>query len=226
MLTKSVCPPFSLFWPWLINDRDLASYQEAMASYAIPAVNDRFDMLRQLGNSFIVQPNVLKSYMTEGHLGRIDPRLLKPYLAQRSDYSQFSRSLNLEDGPAATSADEPTATPNANANAPVFAGPSSGSAGGATNTSDAGVVGHMGGMSTGSKLKGSRLSTMSGVAGVGMGKLREMLKEFEALSPEEAAAAAKRDRERERDRARAGAPGTGGSARGAMPAPAYIPMRM
>lgn len=55
-------------------------------------------MLRQLGNSFIVQPNVLKSYMTESHLGRIDPRLLRPYLAQRSDYSTFSRSLQLEDG--------------------------------------------------------------------------------------------------------------------------------
>jgi hypothetical protein len=44
--------------------------------------------------------------------------------------------------------------------------------------------------------KGSRLSVMSGVAGTGMGKLKEMLQEFEAVSPEEAAVLAKRERER------------------------------
>lgn len=60
-------------------------------------INDRFDMLRQLGNIFIVQPEVLRSYMTESHLGRIDSRLLKPYLQQRSDWSQISRSLALDD---------------------------------------------------------------------------------------------------------------------------------
>lgn len=130
-----------------------------MATFVIPALNDRFDMLRQLGNSFIVQPNVLKSYMTESHLGKIDPRLLRPYLAQRSDYSQFSRSLHLDDGP--------------------------------VESDSSNVV--LGGKT--GRLKGSRLSAMSGVAGAGMGKLKEMLKEFEALSPEEAALAAKREKE-------------------------------
>ena len=97
--------------------------------------------------------------MTESHLGRIDARLLRPYLAQRSDYSQFNRSLQLDDGPVEVE----------------------------HQTSALGV---------GSGLfKGSRLSVMSGVAGVGMGKLKEMLKEFEALSPEEAALASKKEKE-------------------------------
>lgn len=129
-----------------------------MATFSIPLLNDRFEMLRQLGNSFIVQPNVLKSYMTESHLGKIDPRLLRPYLAQRSDYSTFSRSLSLEDG-----------------------------------TSDELVIDK----STLSGFKGgagSRLSVMSGVAGAGMGKLKEMLKEFDALSPEEEAEARRREK--------------------------------
>lgn len=145
--------------------KDLASYQETMSRYGVPAVNERFDMLRQLGNSFIVQPNVLKSYMTESHLGRIDPRLLRPYLAQRSDYSQFSRSLNLDDG------------------LPPEDVPSSGQA----------AIGHLthlpspGGAS-------NRFSVISGVAGAGMGKLREMLKDFESMSPEEEAAADERAR--------------------------------
>ena len=130
-----------------------------MSTFSIPALNDRFDMLRQLGNSFIVQPNVLKSYMTESHLGRIDARLLRPYLAQRSDYSQFSRSLQLDDGPVEIE-------------------------------HQSSVLGAGSGL-----FKGSRLSVMSGVAGVGMGKLKEMLKEFEALSPEEAALATRREKE-------------------------------
>ena len=138
-----------------------------MSAFSLPAINDRFDMLRQLGNSFIVQPNVLKSYMTESHLGRIELRLLKPYLAQRSDYPTFSRSLNLDDGP------EDQATSNGSPSLNF------GFAGGHT----AHGQGH--GFSLGLGSKGSRFSTMSGVAGVGMGKLREMLKEFEGESEEE-----------------------------------------
>ena len=162
--------------------RDLASYQETMSAFAVPALVDRFDMLRQLGNSFIVQPNVLKSYMTESHLGRIDARLLRPYLAQRSDYSQFSRSLQLDDGP--------------------IEGETHGS-----------VLGSKSGL-----LKGSRLSAMSGVAGVGMSKLKEMLKDFDTLSPEEAALAAKREQE-----ARARLAAHVGS-RGGAPAARHQPM--
>lgn len=139
----------------LMLTKDLASYQDVMASYSVPAINDRFDMLRQLGNSFIVQPNVLKSYLTESHLGRIDARLLRPYLAQRSDYSQFSRSLQLDDGLSAGAASDDTFT-----------------------TSHAPGHGH-------GLFKGTRLSTMSGVAGAGMGKLKDMLKELDTLSPEE-----------------------------------------
>lgn len=55
-------------------------------------------MLRQLGNSFIVQPDVLRSYLTEAHLGKVDARLLRPYLAQRSDYASFSRRFLEDEG--------------------------------------------------------------------------------------------------------------------------------
>ncbi|KGB80239.3 exocyst complex component protein [Cryptococcus deuterogattii R265] len=143
----------------LMLTKDLASYQDVMASYGVPAINDRFDMLRQLGNSFIVQPNVLKSYLTESHLGRIDARLLRPYLAQRSDYPQFSRSLQLDEGLPAGAASDGTLT--------TFHAP-----------------GHGHGL-----FKSSRLSTMSGVAGAGMGKLKDMLKELDSLSPEEVSGA-------------------------------------
>lgn len=145
--------------------RDLASYQDIMSSFGIPALNERFDMLRQLGNTFIVQPNVLKSYMTESHLGRIDTRLLRPYLAQRSDWSTFSRTLVLDDG------------------LPVEAADPNGGMSSNTTFSNLSVIGGKSNM-----FKGSRLSTMSGVAGAGMGKLKDMLKELDTISPEEDAA--------------------------------------
>lgn len=120
-------------------------------------------MLRQLGNSFIVQPNVLKSYMTESHLGRIELKLLRPYLQQRVDYSTFAKSLNLEDAPGTmliNPRDEDAADRD--------------------------------------RKKLNRMSTtISGVAGAGMGKLKAVLKEFEAgiLTPEEEEAMRKYERQ-------------------------------
>lgn len=67
-------------------------------TFGIPELNERFEMLRQLGNSFIVQPDVLRSYLSEAHLGKVDARLLRPYLAQRSDYSSFSRRFLEDEG--------------------------------------------------------------------------------------------------------------------------------
>ncbi|UZJ52417.1 hypothetical protein CBS101457_001737 [Exobasidium rhododendri] len=74
--------------------KDLAMYQDAISSFGIPALSDRFEMLRQLGNLFIVQPAVLKSYMRESHLSKIEERLLRPYLLRRADYSSHVRDLN------------------------------------------------------------------------------------------------------------------------------------
>lgn len=82
----------------LMLTKDLAAYQDVFADLGIPPLSDRFDMLRQLGNSFIVQPEVLKSYLTESHLGRLDARLLQPYLMQRSDWQTFARRFAEEAG--------------------------------------------------------------------------------------------------------------------------------
>lgn len=48
-------------------------------------------MLRQLGNVFIVQPEILKSYLNESYLARIENRLLRPFVMMRSDYGEFGR---------------------------------------------------------------------------------------------------------------------------------------
>jgi len=78
--------------------KDLKSYQDAISSFSIPSLSERFEFIRQLGNVFLIQPEILKSYITEGYLGRIDSSLLRPYLAQRSDWGQFGERFENEGG--------------------------------------------------------------------------------------------------------------------------------
>ena len=80
----------------LMLTKDLAMYQDACNRFHIAVVQDRFEMLRQLGTLFIVQPGVLKSYMREGHLSTIDEALLRPYLQRRQDYASDVRVLDDE----------------------------------------------------------------------------------------------------------------------------------
>ncbi|KAI6152210.1 exocyst complex component Sec10-like protein [Pisolithus tinctorius] len=78
----------------LMLAKDLKSYQDIIASFNIPPLVERFEFIRQLGNVFLVRPEILRSYITENYLGRIDSSLLKPYLAQRSDWVQFENQFN------------------------------------------------------------------------------------------------------------------------------------
>jgi hypothetical protein len=79
-------------------DRDIKSYQDVINSFSIVALRERFDFLRQLGNVFLVRPETIKSYISENQLGRIDINLLKPYLALRSDWTQFEKAFNEAEG--------------------------------------------------------------------------------------------------------------------------------
>lgn len=72
----------------------MKSYQDTIALFKIPLLVERFEFIRQLGNAFLVRPEILRSYITENYLGRIDSSLLRPYLAQRSDWAQFENRFN------------------------------------------------------------------------------------------------------------------------------------
>ncbi|GAA5924103.1 exocyst subunit SEC10 [Sporobolomyces koalae] len=75
----------------LMLTKDLALYQDTISTFALSPLNDRFEMLRQLGNVFIVQPEILRSYLNESYLARIENRLLRPFVMMRSDYGDFGR---------------------------------------------------------------------------------------------------------------------------------------
>lgn len=95
MLTKCALSSSRSFPPKKLTprvfDRDLAMYQDTISTFSLAPLNDRFEMLRQLGNIFIIQPEILKSYLTESYLARIENRLLRPFVMQRTDFGEFSR---------------------------------------------------------------------------------------------------------------------------------------
>ncbi|KAJ6490374.1 exocyst complex protein [Mycena vitilis] len=86
----------------LMLAKDIKSYQDTIATFGIPALHERFEFIRQLGNIFLIQPETLKSYITENYLGRVDASLLKPYIALRSDWGQFEKGFNDANGEDAT----------------------------------------------------------------------------------------------------------------------------
>ncbi|GAA5894708.1 exocyst subunit SEC10 [Sporobolomyces salmoneus] len=77
----------------LMLTKDLALYQDTISTFSLSPLNDRFEMLRQLGNVFIVQPEILRSYLNESYLARIENRLLRPFVMMRSDYGDFGRKF-------------------------------------------------------------------------------------------------------------------------------------
>ncbi|RUP46434.1 exocyst complex component Sec10-domain-containing protein [Jimgerdemannia flammicorona] len=70
----------------LLLSKDIAKYQETIQIFKLPSLNDRFEMLRQLGNVFLVRPEMIKIIISEGYLARLDHRALAPYLQMRTDY--------------------------------------------------------------------------------------------------------------------------------------------
>ncbi len=96
MLAKFVVRDSHFHYRFQLICRDIKSYQDVINTFGIPALRERFEFLRQLGNVFLVRPETIKSYIGENHLGRIDIGLLKPYLALRSDWAQFEKGFNEE----------------------------------------------------------------------------------------------------------------------------------
>lgn len=144
--------------------KDLALYQDAIGTFGIGVLSERFDMLRQLGNLFIVQASVLKSYMREGHLAKIDERLLRPYLLRRADYAKEVRDLDA--GPAPTT---PTAASAAASNPFGMGGDVFATAPGAGRD----LFGHLPGLINGSSGSPASGGVSSSAAGSGSGKTPE-----------------------------------------------------
>ncbi|KAJ3109202.1 Exocyst complex component 5 [Phlyctochytrium planicorne] len=71
--------------------KDLARYYETMSYFNQRAVTDRFEMLREIGNLFIVKPENLQTVVSDGYLSRIELGLLLPFLMTRSDWGRIQK---------------------------------------------------------------------------------------------------------------------------------------
>ncbi|KAI9013349.1 exocyst complex component Sec10-like protein [Phycomyces nitens] len=81
----------------LLVTKDIAKYQEVIRMFKIPSLDDRFEVLRQIGNIFLVKPEILRSILSEGYLARLDPSALYPYLEKRVDFksAKLDRLLGI-----------------------------------------------------------------------------------------------------------------------------------
>lgn len=50
-------------------------------------LNDRYEMLWEVGHLYLVRPENLRTLLLEGHLARVDAKLLYPFIAGRADFS-------------------------------------------------------------------------------------------------------------------------------------------
>ncbi|KAI8988471.1 exocyst complex component Sec10-domain-containing protein [Mycotypha africana] len=81
----------------ILVTKDIAKYQDTIKLFKIPSLDERFEMLRQLGNIFVVKPEILKSILSEGYLARLDSTVLYPYLEKRIDFktAKLDRLLGI-----------------------------------------------------------------------------------------------------------------------------------
>ncbi|KAJ2706915.1 Exocyst complex component 5 [Coemansia sp. IMI 203386] len=69
----------------LVLVKDVSKYREAIASFALPALVDKFAILQDISNIFVVQPAALKSLLDEGPLARLDRATLQGFVQMRED---------------------------------------------------------------------------------------------------------------------------------------------
>ncbi|KAG0270149.1 Exocyst complex component 5 [Actinomortierella ambigua] len=70
----------------LMVTKDMVKYLETVKAWNIPILEERFEMLRQLGNLFLVTPEMLPTVLRDGYLAKIESRALYPYLQLRVDF--------------------------------------------------------------------------------------------------------------------------------------------
>ncbi|KAJ2112983.1 Exocyst complex component 5 [Coemansia sp. RSA 922] len=69
----------------LVLVKDVSKYREAISSFGIPALNEKFSILQDISNIFVVQPAALKSLLDEGPLARLDRATVQGFVQMRED---------------------------------------------------------------------------------------------------------------------------------------------
>eukprot|EP00696_Hemimastix_kukwesjijk_P010882 gnl/Hemi2/23696_TR7954_c0_g2_i1.p1 gnl/Hemi2/23696_TR7954_c0_g2~~gnl/Hemi2/23696_TR7954_c0_g2_i1.p1 ORF type:complete len:716 (+),score=197.92 gnl/Hemi2/23696_TR7954_c0_g2_i1:62-2209(+) len=77
--------------------RDLTEYQNRIRDFNIPAADERFALLRELGNVYLVAPENLRNLMQESGLAKMRASEVHAYIAQRADYKTANIAQFIQD---------------------------------------------------------------------------------------------------------------------------------
>ncbi|GEQ70090.1 hypothetical protein JCM33374_g3766 [Metschnikowia sp. JCM 33374] len=71
----------------IILTQDVIRYQSVIESWGIAELSERFQILREISNLFTVQPNLINSLITEGHLASLKISTVRQFISKRTDFS-------------------------------------------------------------------------------------------------------------------------------------------
>lgn len=77
----------------IVLTQDVIRYQSVIESWGVPELIESFTILKEISNLFTVQPDLINSLITEGHLASLKIYTVKQYISKRSDFtpSYFER---------------------------------------------------------------------------------------------------------------------------------------
>ncbi|CAK9441374.1 uncharacterized protein LODBEIA_P52420 [Lodderomyces beijingensis] len=71
----------------IVLTRDVIQYQSRIDEWNIPALSEKFQILKEIGNLFTVQSSLVNSLVTEGQLSQMKPYTVRQYISQRADFN-------------------------------------------------------------------------------------------------------------------------------------------
>ncbi|CAI5759390.1 unnamed protein product [Candida verbasci] len=70
----------------IVLTKDVIRYQSIIDEWKLPVLTDSFAILKEIGNLFTVNSNLVNSLITEGQLAQMKPYLVRQYISKRADF--------------------------------------------------------------------------------------------------------------------------------------------
>lgn len=71
----------------IVLTQDVIRYQSVIDSWDLPELSESFQILREISNLFTVQPNLINSLISEGHLASLKIYTVRQYISKRTDFT-------------------------------------------------------------------------------------------------------------------------------------------
>lgn len=71
----------------IVLTKDVIRYQSVIDGWQIPELSEQFQILREIGNLFTVQTDLVNSLVTEGQLANMKPYNVRQYITKRADFN-------------------------------------------------------------------------------------------------------------------------------------------